>query len=79
MTDAHLDSAAIMKMIKENHSRLDSCKRHLFDFTDYKVGKFKTMKCEICGGEMRPLEAGIYGKGYAASGNPITDVLKGWS
>jgi hypothetical protein len=66
------EAGAILARVRENHRRLDGCRRHLFTATAVRIGE--KLKCEHCGGEISLTNIGAYIAGYRAAGGDAADI-----
>lgn len=68
----------ILKEIKENSKKLDSCKKHFFEQGRVvPVGNKYT--CSNCGGLMKGESVMYYIHGYEARGGDCNDIYPGWN
>lgn len=70
------EAAGLLKEIKANHAKLNSCAKHEFgkvvgDRTNGYSPRQNMRTCQQCGGTMEDRDIVLYAKGYkAAGGNP---------
>ena len=66
----------ILREIKENTKRLESCERHKFN--DERIPPRNKHKCLNCGGVLDGREVMAYIAGYEAGGGDCNDIYPGW-
>lgn len=73
----NIDSKSILGKIKENHERINSCKKHAFDFPkDRPLGFGEKLVCLNCGGAMDAIEAFRYCQGFKAAGGNPNEIIE---
>lgn len=70
------NSKQILKEIRENRAKLDSCAKHKFDLGEPPFKLASKAVCLNCGGKEALTAIGDYCKGYKAAGGNPNDIVE---